>query len=85
MYLLIIRISNGQKLHWVDSRQGLPTQPKRNLKCHHAPASAVLKSGHLSGLNRGLERFKGIADFLNFSGDTSFSRGGKVEALGYDV
>jgi hypothetical protein len=29
----------------------------------------VLEAGHFSGFNRGLERFQGIADFLNFSGD----------------
>src|SRR5467141_2405049 len=34
MYLRIIRTSNGQKLHWEDSRQiGLPTRPRPRLKC----------------------------------------------------
>jgi hypothetical protein len=29
----------------------------------------MFEPSHFSGFNRGLERFKGITNFLNFSGD----------------
>ncbi len=36
---------------------------------------AILEADHFASLNRGLESLKGIADFLNFSVISSFSRG----------
>jgi hypothetical protein len=33
------------------------------------PHRAVLKTGHFSGFNRGLESFQSIADFLSFPGN----------------
>jgi len=33
------------------------------------PNSVILKSSHLSGFNRGLERFQSFPDFLNFASD----------------
>jgi hypothetical protein len=52
------------RIDW--QRPAKVTKAGSKLICAHP---FVLKPGHFSGVNRGLERLEGITNFLNFSGD----------------